>query len=95
MNLNSTIRIIVAYNLDRLNLTRLDAFFSDLTILTRCLFPCVVLGVFNTTSGDKNETIFPKINSAQLAKLMLFLVLTDHSTYYYSNSLEQCYGSAV
>ena len=59
VNLNRTIRLIVAYNPDRLNLTRVDAFFADLTTLTRCRCPCVVLGDFNMPGVDWNEPRFP------------------------------------
>lgn len=41
-----TMRLFVAYNLDRFNLTRLDFFITDLSDLTRFRGPCGVLSDF-------------------------------------------------
>jgi len=60
---NRTVRFVVAYNPDRLNLQRLDTFFADLTSVTRYRGPCVVLGDFNMPGVDWSGPRFPELSA--------------------------------
>lgn len=60
---NRTIRFVVAYNPDRVNLNRLDSFFADLTSVTRFRGPCVVVGDFNMPGVDWNGPRFPELSA--------------------------------